>query len=255
MKLVKTRLFLLALALLTCTVNYAQDQPTMFSVHTDNVRFDKMMQYEEVAKEMKDNCVKHNVQGSSWTAISVEDGRYVYVTPIANMADLDDNSFFSNLSEKMGKDATAAMFEKMNECYDSHSNAIVHYNTSLSYQPESAGSDEGKNYREYHFLYYPPRNSKAMKEAMQGVKKLFEDKGIKNAYSVYHSGFGSDEGYYMVSISGKDGLEIAQNGKANDEAFGQDGKAVFFKVIQLTSRYDQVEGRVRPDLSYSPKTE
>jgi hypothetical protein len=214
-----------------------------------------MMQYEEVAKEMKDNCVKHNIQGSSWTAISIEDGRYVYVTPIKNMAELDDNSFFSNLSEKMGKEATTAMFDKMNECYDSHSNAVVYYNAELSHHPEGAESNEGKNYREYHFLYYPPRNSKAMKEAMEGVRKMFEDKGVKNAYSVYHSGFGSEESYYMVSIAGKDDIEIAQNGKANDEAFGPDGQATFYKVIALTSRYDQVEGRIRPDLSYSPKKE
>ncbi len=252
MKLVKTRLFVLALALLTCTLNFAQDQPTMFSVHTDNVRFDKMMQYEEVAKQMKENCVKHNVQGASWTAISVEDGRYVYVTPISSMADLDKNPM-GNLAEKMGKDEMSKMFTKMNECYDSHSNAVVHLRTGLSYHPESAGSSDGKNFREYHFLYYPPRHSQAMYEAMQGVKKMFEDKGIKNAYSVYHSGFGSEESYYMVSISGSDSVEIAQNGKSNDEAFGEEGQAVFYQVIQLTSRYDQVQARVRPDLSYSPK--
>ncbi len=57
----------------------------------------------------------------------------------------------------------------------------------------------------------------------------------------------------MVSIAAKDDLEVAQNGKVNDEAFGDEGKAAFFKVISLTSRYDQVEGKLRPDLSYYPK--
>ncbi len=57
----------------------------------------------------------------------------------------------------------------------------------------------------------------------------------------------------MVSIAAKGELEIAQNGKINDEAFGAEKDAVFFKVISLTSRYDQVEGTIRPDLSYSPK--
>ena len=253
MKNLKTGLIILALSVFTCNVSLSQDnQPTMFSVHTDNVNFDKMMQYEEAAKEMKDNCVKYDVQGANWTAISIEDGRYVYVTPIKSMADLDKNAM-GDLFDKMDKDAAGAMFDKMNECYDSHSDSVVHYNESLSYHPESAGSNEGKNHREYHLLYYTPSNSNAMREAMQGVKTLFESKNITNSYSVYHSGFGSEESYYMVTIAAKDGLEIAQNGKINDEAFGDDGKAAFFKVISLTSKYDQVEGRVRPDLSYNPK--
>jgi hypothetical protein len=249
MKTSKTTILALLLLLLT-NLTFAQDkQPTMFTVHTDYVKFDKMMQYEEAAKEMKDNCVKHNVQGANWTAISIEDGRYVYVTPIENMADLDKNAM-GDLFDKMDKDAANAMFDKMNECYDSHGNSIVHLNTSLSYMPEGAESNKDKNFREYHFLYYSPKNGKAMREAMEGVKKLFTDKGIKNGYSVYHSGFGSDEGYYMISIAAKDDLEIAQNGKINDAAFGDEGQATFYKVISLTNRYDKVEGRIRPDLSY-----
>ncbi len=255
MRTLTNGLLILALTVFTFNVTLAQDYdgPTMFSVHTDNVKFEKMMQYEESAKELKDNFVKYNIQDVNWTAISIEDGRYVYVSPIKSMADLDKNDM-ATLFEKMGKEEASAMFKKMNECYDSHSNNVVHYNPNLSYHPEGEIT-EGKNYREYHFLYYPPRNSTAMRDGMKAVKALFESKGIKSGYSVYHSGFGSEEGYYMVSISAKDDVEIAQNGKANDEAFGKDGEAVFFNVIQLTTRYDQVTGRVRPDLSYYPKKE
>jgi len=252
MKTFKTRMVLAITLLLLMNLSHAQDsQPTMFSVHTDNVKFEKMMQYEETAKEMKDNCVKYNVQGASWTAISVEDGRYVYVTPINNMADLDKNPM-GDLFEKMDKDAASAMFKKMNECYDSHSDNIVHYMPELSYNPESAGSGEGKNYREYHFLYYTPKNAKAIDEALQKVKTMFESKGITNAYQVYHSGFGSEESYYMISISAKDGMEIEKNSETNDKAFGEEGQATFFNVISLTNRYNRVSARVRPDLSYQP---
>ena len=255
MKTSKTTTVLAILLLFALNFSFAQDkQPTMFSVHTDNVRFDKMKQYEEVAKEMKDNCVKHDVQGANWTAVSIEDGRYVYVTPISSMADLDKNPM-GDLFEKMDKDAASAMFDKMNECYDSHSNSIVHYIEDLSYHPESAGSNEGKNFREYHFIYYTPQNGKALYDAMMEVKELFKAKNINNGYSVYGSGFGNEESYLMVSIAANDDLEIAQNGKANNKAFGEEGDATFFKVISLASRYDQVNGRIRPDLSYAPKSE
>ena len=231
--------------------NAQDEQPTMFVVHTDNVNFDMMPKYEQLAKQLKENCEKYNVQGVNWTAISIEDGRYVYVSPIKNMAELDKNPM-AGLAEKMGKDAMGKMFNEMDDCYDSHSNAVVHFKPELSYIPEGY-NDEGKNHREYHFLYYSPKNAKEMKEGMAKVKEMFKTKGVKNGYSVYHSGFGSEGSYYMVSISGKDDLDIAQGGKENDELLGDDkAKQHFMNVIRLTTKYDQVEGDIRPDLSYSP---
>ncbi|WP_298901553.1 hypothetical protein [uncultured Psychroserpens sp.] len=253
MKTLKRGLIILISVVFAANISYAQDAPTMFVVHTDNVKFEKIPQYEQAAKSLKDNCVKHDIKGVNWTTISVEDGRYVYVSPIENMADLDKNPM-APLFEKMGEEAAGKLFNDMDQCYDSHNNSIIHYNAELSYTPEGY-STEGKNHREYHFLYYPPKNAKAMKEAMAKVKALFESKGIKNGYSIYHSGFGSPESYYMVSIAGKDDVAIAMGGKENDEIFGDDKGDTFFNVIKLTSKYDQVEGDIRPDLSYTPTKE
>ncbi|MCD2258692.1 hypothetical protein [Psychroserpens luteolus] len=249
MKTLKRGLVILISVVFAVNFSHSQDAPTMFVVHTDNVKFEKIPQYEQAAKSLKDNCEKHDIKGVNWTTISVEDGRYVYVSPIEKMADLDKNPM-EPLFEKMG-DAAGKLFEAMDQCYDSHSNAIVHYSPELSYNPEGY-SVEGKNHREYHFLYYPPKNAKAMKEAMTKVKELFKSKGIKNGYDIYHSGFGSAESYYMVSIAGKDDVAIALGGKENDELFGDDKGDTFFNVIKLTSKYDQVEGDIRPDLSYNP---
>lgn len=246
------------LALLITVVfafNFAnsQDAPTMFAVHTDNVKFEMMPQYEQLAKQFKDECVKHSITGINWTTISIEDGRYVHVTPIKNMADLDDNSM-GGLYEKMGKEASAELFNKMDECYDSHSDSVVHLVSDLSYMPEGY-STEGKNHREYHFLYYAPKDGKAMKDAMANVKALYKSKNIKNGYEVYHSGFGSEESYFMVAVSGKDDIEVAQGGLANRDVMGDEGQATMFEVIKLAKRYDQVEGEVRPDLSYNPSND
>jgi len=73
-----------------------------------------------------------------------------------------------------------------------------------------------------------------MKDGMAQVKAMFKTKGVKNGYDVYHSGFGSEESYYMISL------------------FGGDKAATFFNVIKLTTKHDQVEASFRPDLSYYP---
>ncbi|RKE94693.1 hypothetical protein [Ichthyenterobacterium magnum] len=255
MKFLKKGLLTLVLSFFVINSIQAQDDnpTTMFNVHVDNVKFAMVPQYEAAAKELKENFVKHNIQDVNWTAISLADGRYVYVSPLKNMAELD-NPGFAQIFEKMGKDEAGALFDKMDECYDSHGNTISHYVPELSYHPEGY-STEDKNFREYHFLYYAPRDAKAMNEAMKAVKDMFAAKGVKNGYDVIHSGFGDDESYYMVAISGKDDLAIAQGGKDNDELLGDAKGPTFFNVIKLTTKYDMVEGRVRPDLSYYPKKE
>ena len=45
---------------------------------------------------------------------------------------------------------------------------------------------------------------------------------------------------------------FAQGGKDNDKLLGEEKDAVFWEVIKLASRYDQVEATMRPDLSYVP---
>ncbi len=249
MKIFKTRFLILMTVLFAFNLGSAQDeQPTMFSVHTDNVKFDMMQKYEQLAKQLKENCEKYDIKDINWTAITVEDGRYVYVTPIKNMADLDKNSM-GDLAKKMGEENMGKMFDEMNECYDSHSDAIVHLSTELSYIPEGY-STKGQNHREYHFLYYAPKNAKEMNVAMAKIKEMFKTKGVKNGYEVYHSGFGSEESYYMVAIAGDDDLAIAQEGKENDKLLGDEKDATFYNLIKLTTKYDQVEATVRPDLSY-----
>lgn len=255
MKTINSGLLILTIALFTFSLSIAQEEENknkMYDIHIDNVNFDKMMDYEGAAKELKENFVKHNIQDVSWNAISTEDGRYIFVTEIESMSDLDTNRM-APLFEKMGDEAAGKIFDTMNECYDSHSNHISHYLDGLSYHPESAEYTDEDTHLEYHFLYYTPKNRSAIWKAMKAVKDLFVAKNITNGHSVYHSGYGSEESYYLVVIRAENGLEIAQNGIKNDKILGEEGDTAFFDLIKLTSRYDQVEARLRPDLSYYPK--
>ncbi|WP_179344788.1 hypothetical protein [Winogradskyella ursingii] len=251
MKHFKRGLSILTVMLLAFQFVNAQDaQPTMFVVHTDHVKFNMIPQYEEASKKLNEQLKKHN-SDAIYTAISVEDGRYVYVSPIENMSDLDENPM-TILSENMDKDELKNMFDKMDECYDSHYDYVLHHSTDLSYIPEGY-TTANKNAREYHFLYYSPKNAEAMNKAMADVKKMFNDKGIKSGYNVYHSGFGSTENYYMVEIAGEDSASIAMGGKENNKMMGEDGDAAMYSVISLATKYDQVRANVRPDLSYTPQ--
>jgi len=254
MKTIKKHLGILFMSLLLSTsVSHAQQ---MFSVHVDNVKPEKMKDYETISKEFHTLCVNNNLQDISWTTITLSDARYIYVTPIENMADLDKN-YMAPLMEKLGKETFTDIFKRFDECYDSHTNYIVRKVDDLSYSAGETGkpSEYGKsgNYREYHFLYYAPKNYKNLKEAMKEVKDLYKKKHSKISYSIYQSGFGNPESYFLVAISGEDELDIATRGKVNDVTLGDERKAIMHKVFKNCLRYEKLEGNVRPDLTYSPK--
>ncbi len=248
MKTIKTTLLL---ALLLCfTFNISQAQQA-YQIHQDNVKPSKIMEYEKIAKELHEACVEHNLQ-DTWFTASTNDFRYYYITPIENMADLDKRPF-ADMAKAMG-DKFSDMFTRFDQCYDSHGTYIVVKDNELSYMPEgktAAPADE--TYRKWFYMYYTPENSKKMREGMKAVKEFFAAKGSKEYYRVYRNGFGQMENYYMVSISAKDEIDSATRGKANEDLLGPDRWEVFSKVMNNTSRMEEISGEMRPDLSYSPK--
>ncbi len=248
MKTIKTT-FVLAL-ILCFTINSAQAQQ-LFQIHQDNVKPSKVAEYEKIAKEFNEASTTHNLQASWVTAMS-NDFRYFYITPIENFAELDKRPF-ADMAKAMG-DKFGDMFNRFDKCYDSHGTYIMASDEELSYMPEgktTAPADE--NYRKWFYLYYTPKNAKKVREGMKAVKELYTSKGSKAYYRVYRNGFGSMESFYLVSVSAKDEIDSAQKGEANKEVLGPDRWETFNKVMNNISRMEEYSGKMRPDLSYSPK--
>lgn len=247
MKTIKSTLLL---ALFLCfTFNLSQAQQA-FQVHQDNVKPSKVGEYEKIAKEFHDASVEHNVQ-ASWITAMRDDFTYYYITPIENMAELDERPF-ADMAKAMG-DKFGEMFERFDKCYDSHGTYILHSVKDLSY-PAPEGTDmSDQNYRKWLIMHYKPKNGAKLKEGMKAVKDMFTAKGSKEYYNVYHSGFGSMDSYYLVSISAKDEVDSVQRQKANQEVLGPDRMETFNKVLEYVNKWEEHAGWMRPDLNYSPK--
>ena len=249
MKLLKNTL--LYLSILCLSFNLSQAQNKMFSVHQDNVKPSMIGEYEKIAKEFNAACEEHNVQ-TSWITATTGDLRYMYVSEIENMADLDKRPF-ADMAKAMG-DAFGDLFNQFDKCYDSHSSYVIVMDDELTYMPEGfSQTQEGQNHRKYFYLYYTPENGAKIREGMKAVKELFASKGSKEYYRVYRNGFGTAESYYMVAISSKDEVDSATRGKANDELLGPNRYETFNKVMNYATRLEELSGAIRPDLAYSPK--
>ncbi|MBC3759089.1 hypothetical protein H7U19_11770 [Hyunsoonleella sp. SJ7] len=244
----------IVLAFLFClTLNASQAYQKMYRVHQDNVLPSKMMDYEKIAKEFNAACVEHNFPGK-WLATTMDDFRYLYVSPIENFADLDQRPF-ADMAKAMGKDF-GAMFDKFDQCYNSHYDYVIVLMEELSYMPDGMSqAQEGQDYRDFYFIHYLPKDSQKMKEGMKAVKEMFASKGSKNHYRVYHTGFGTTDNYYLVAMSSKDAIDSATKTEENKKVLGPDRYETFMKVMNYATKMEEVTGEIRRDLSYSPKTQ
>ncbi len=252
----KTKLrnfFTMAMMAVMSSALFAQGSANQsYWVHEDVVKPGMMAEYEAVCKELNGHMKTHNIQGAGWIATNTSDNRYLYVSPIANMADLD-KSVFKELSEKMGQEAMSALFARMDKCYDTEQDYIIHLDADLSYQPGGIDQNpEGQNYRKFHYLYVTPGNRAAVKEKMKAVKNMFASKGSKVHYRVYRSGFGTRGEFYMVAVAAKDAVDHAQMSKANQELMGEDGGKVMWDLMNNLLSYEEYTGMMRPDMAYSP---
>ena len=251
MKRSKLTLFFLAFLMIAPLSISAQK---MFRVHEDVVKPSHIMEYETVISELLTLVKKHNVQDTKWITAVTRNSHYLFVSPMENYAQLDKPNFVAALIEKEGKEKIYGLFDRMDKCYDTELDYIIHLNEDLTYMPEGVTqTPEGENYREFHYIYVSPGNRAVVKEKMKAIKALYEDKGSKSYYRVYNSGFGTNGEYYMVAVAAKDEQHMAEKEKVNQELLGSDGESAMWAMYSNVMRYENVEADMRPDLAYSPK--
>jgi len=255
MKTLKATLLPAILVMLFLGTSFAQnsDNYQAYHVHEDQVKPSKVMQYEITAKALVNKMKEHNIQSTRWLATSTDNFRYLYVTPIKNMADLDKRPF-TPLREKMGDEAFGELMSGFGACYDIHGDYVIYMDKELTYMPDGISqTPEGENFRKFFYIYMSPKNSSKMRDAMKAVKDMFANKNSTNYYRVYRSGFGTMGSYYMVAISAKDPIEMEQKSAANDKLLGEDAASVFGKVLGLSLSFEEYTAKIRPELGYSPK--
>ena len=245
--------FLIALAfMLSLNLAQAQDDNQAYWVHEDVIKPGMVPEYEAICKELTGHMKTHNLQDLSVLVSSTSDNRYLWVSPINSIADVE-RPVFKELAEKMGADNMSALFNRMDKCYDVEHNYVIYLDKELSYMPGGiTQTPEGQDYRKFHYYRYTPSNGDAVRENAKGIKELFEKNGSKLEYRVYRSGFGNRGAFYMVAIAAKDAGDYAKKLADNNALLGDEWAKTFNNFMGDLIDYEQIEGRVRPDMGYSP---
>lgn len=253
MKNLKLSLLILAMTLLPL-ISFAQDSKDSqaYWIHEDRVKPGMTDEYEQIAKDLVAACKEHNIQETQWLTMALNDNSYLYVTPMENFAELDKDGLAS-LSEKMGDEKMATLFDRFNNTYDEHGDYIVYLNKNLSYMPGGVSQTiEGQNYRTLYYNYVTPENNKEFVETMKKMKIAFEKHNSKMHYRVYKTGFGVMGTYYMVAVAGESNLQSAKTGDDNWNAMKDDFGPLLKELSKYTWKTDEKRGWMREDLGYIP---
>lgn len=221
-----------------------------FWVHEDQVKPSKIKEYEAVTRDFIAACKEHNIQDADFSTARLDDGTYLSISPVENMADLDKNPL-APLAEKMGEENFRTVFKRFDECYDTHRNYMVHLISDLSYMPNGLSPDTpGEDYRKWHFFHVSPQNVANLRNKMKEVRDFYEEKGAKQHFRIYRNGFGTAGDYFLVVVSAKDAQSYAQTSQETNELLGEKGERLFDEMMQYVQKYETKTGRMRPDLAY-----
>jgi len=242
----------IALMIVSTSCIYAQDMQ-MFSVHEDRVYPSKIADYEMAAKGLVAQMKKYNVQGADYLALALDDYRYIYISPIDNMAQLDKDPF-ANLAKDLGDSATKKMWAAFDGCYDEHGDYILSLDADLSYQPGGIDPNpEGQYYRNLDYWYCTSANVDDLVAIARKVKAANEAAGSEFYYRVYRGGFGIMGPVFMVASAAKSPADWWAKVEASQKKTGDKVAKLMEEALRLTTKFESFTGMMRPDLGYTSR--
>lgn len=241
--------------LLCSTAISQQNQNQAYWIHEDQVKPGMVEEYAEHSKKLVQMAKDHNFQDMGWNVAQMDDGTFLSITPIENLADLQELSFAS-LQEKVGEDKFMEMMTGFNKFYDVHGDYISILDNDLSYMPTGEGIVQpGKDYRKWHMMEVSAENVPQMRQKLAELKDLYSKKNSKMHYRIYRSGFGQMGDRFVAVLSAKDAQDYARLSAENEQVLGEEGKKKFQEIMDLVTAYSNIQGRMRPDLAYMPEGE
>lgn len=254
MKTKKIKGFFLLLLLIPFMELHAQDKQDlqMFMVHEDRTKPAMAQKHETIDKELIGAMRKNEIEDVSWITLVTEDFRYMYISPIESMADLDKDPF-AGLIQKIGQRDTKKIFDKYNDTYDEHGDYIIILDKKLSYQPGGINTTPvGKNFRHITIYHYTPSNSDKAEELAKKFKELYTKNTSSLDYRIYRSSFGLMGSSFWVVTAAESPEHFERMREDNRVRLGQEGETLYNQLAQTASSVEIIRGYIRPDLGYQP---
>lgn len=242
-------------ALVHAQSDKAEEAPSsqLMLVHVDEVLPAMNTKYEKLAKQFIAELTKHGISDVTLHTSKTDENEYMWASPLKNMAELDEK-WYTELMEKMGKEAFSKMFDEMDFCYNNHYSIIVDANFKLSMMPANPGTINQNAYRKFTWYHYKAQDEEKVYAVAQEFKDLYTEAGLTDYNYIIHKPVFSENGSVLIVMgwakSQEDYLKMQDlvNAKVGDKR-----KELFAKLNSLIIKKEVKEGMYLPDLSYEPR--
>ena len=249
--------FLLGLLIFSSHILFAQEEPKdqLFWIREEVARVDMWDQYEATSKQWVELMTEAGLDFPYMWASQRDDGHYYYLLPLENYAAIDKfPEIFGSAIEKIGKDKWAKFLVENESSIETHKDFIVTRSTKYSYSPkEPRLKPEEAKFIHWMFFHYKLENRKEVMDIMAEWKTLYQDKNIKNGYTIWLIELGEDNNMIALTENFKDGADFYTSQKEDNALMEAEASALWAKMAPFITSIENKYGNQRPDLGFVKK--
>lgn len=241
---------------LTTPSSFSQDmKDQLFMIREEVAKVDMWDKYESTSKEWVKLMTEAGLDLPYMWASQRDDGHYYYLTPLDNYAAIDKlPSIYGAAIDKIGKDKWAKFLVENEGSMVTHKDFIATRSAKYSYMPkEPRLKDEEATFIHWMFFHYKLENRKEVLDIMKEWKNLYEDKNIKNGYTIWLIELGLDNNMIALTENFKDGADFYAAQKEDNALMEAEASALWNKMAPFITSIENKYGNQRPDLGFVKK--
>jgi hypothetical protein len=253
------RLSLVASLVVLFTLSvYAADppKPQLFLIHEETAMPSMITQYEASTKDLIKAFADKKMTSSSFmvNTYMTNDFHYLYMTPIANWAQIDSvYKDWMTADATVGKERWADIMKRGGAAMVSYDDAVAARRDDLSYQPENPRLKmEEMPYARVDYYYLKPGAEAAAEQVAKDYVALFKEKKIADGFTIYMAMSGHDLPLLVAVIPAKSPADFAAVDEKTAATLGDALRNLQGRALALTRRIEHKDSWYRPDMSYMP---
>ena len=253
------RLSLAALLALVSLSAFAVEPPKqqLYILYEEVANPSMIAQYEGATKDLIGAFGEKKMTSPSFgvNTYMTADMHYMYMTPLANWAQLDTiNKDWMGAGDVIGKDRWAEIQKRGNGAMLSYDEAVITRRDDLSYLPENPRLPrESEPFARLDYYYLRPGTEEQAEQVAKDYVALFKEKKIQDGFTIYTAQSGHDLPLLVAVIPAKSPADFAAVDEKTAAALGDPLRTLQGRALALTRRIERKDVWFRPDLSYMPK--
>ena len=246
---------LLTTGLLILSVfTFAQEEPKdqLYWVREEVAKVDMWDKYESTSKEWVELMTGAGLDLPYMWASQRDDAHYYYLFPLDNYAEIDKMpEIFGAAIDKIGKDKWSKFMIENESSMETHRDFIVTRSAKYSYWPEEPRlKPEERKFIHWMFFHYKLENRKEVMDIMTEWKQLYQEKNIKNGYTIWLMELGRDNNMIVLTENYKDGADYYTSMEADNALMEKEASALWAKMSPFITNIENKYGNQRPDLGF-----